>query len=399
MLDGPPLPDKFARWFAERGWQPRDHQLALLAQAEARRSCLLIAPTGAGKTLAGFLPSLVELDGAAPPRRQKQRASDRFGPHTLYISPLKALATDVARNLLAPVAEMELAVRIETRTGDTPPQRRQRQRQRPPDILLTTPEQVALLLSHADAPALFSGLRAVILDELHALAPSKRGDLLALDLARLRRLAPGLVSIGLSATVARPSELRAYLAGQPAGVPVTRLADLIVAAGGAAPEIAILETAERIPWSGHSARHAAGEIYQAIKAHRLALVFVNTRSQAELVFNELWRVNEDNVADRVASRVARCLPVAARSRLPWRQARLQARWSRPPRWIWAWTGAKWTSSSTSGAPKGASRLIQRVGRANHRLEEASRALLVPGNRFEVLECRAAHRGSRGSRRP
>ena len=235
------LPQPFAAWFAKRGWAPRPHQLALKAAADAQRSALLIAPTGAGKTLAGFLPSLVRL--AARGKRDKS-ACRGAGLDTLYLSPLKALATDIARNLEAPIAEMALAIRTETRTGDTSVQRRQRQRVAPPDILLTTPEQLALLLSHGDAGHLFADLRTVVLDELHALAGSKRGDMLALSLTRLRTLAPQMRAIGLSATVARPSELRAYLTGQ--AEPETRidLADMIVASGGARPNIEIIEGEE-----------------------------------------------------------------------------------------------------------------------------------------------------------
>src|SRR5882724_10782347 len=203
--DGPApplLPETFLRWFAGRGWSPREHQLALLAKASQSRSALLIAPTGAGKTLAGFLPTLVELSAIAPRAARVEggektaQASHRVvstgrsvqrsrGLHTLYISPLKALAVDIARNLEAPVAEMGLPIKVETRTGDTPVSRRQRQRRYPPDILLTTPEQVALLLSSDDAPYLFSSLKRIVLDELHALVTSKRGDLLSLGLARL----------------------------------------------------------------------------------------------------------------------------------------------------------------------------------------------------------------------
>ena len=134
------LPEQFARWFASRGWTPRAHQLELLAKARAGRSVLLIAPTGGGKTLAGFLPSLVELSsaGSTSPtsgdgekRKLFSTGRDLYrqgGLHTLYISPLKALAVDIARNLEAPVAEMGLPIRIETRIGDTPISKRQRQR-------------------------------------------------------------------------------------------------------------------------------------------------------------------------------------------------------------------------------------------------------------------------------
>jgi len=381
-----PLPEPFAAWFRGRGWQPRAHQLALIRQHADRRPTLLIAPTGAGKTLAGFLPSLLDLTSRGAP---KQRAKDRRGAglHTLYISPLKALAVDIARNLTVPVSEMGLNLRIETRTGDTSAARRQRQRSKPPDILLTTPEQIALLLSHEDAPYLFADLDTVILDELHALTASKRGDLLALDLARLHTLAPGLMMIGLSATVARPSELRAYLMPQRAPDSRLDLADLVVAAGGARPQIRILETEDALPWAGHSCRYAAREIYAAIKSHRLSLLFVNTRSQAELMLQELWRINDANLPiglhhgsldagqrRKVEAAMAdgRLKAVVATSTLD--------------------LGIDWGDIDlviNIGAPKGASRLIQRIGRANHRLDEPSQAILVPSNRFEVLECRAA----------
>src|SRR5207302_10366785 len=218
--------------------------------ARTGRSVLLIAPTGAGKTLAGFLPSLIELSA---------QSSGQGGLHTLYISPLKALAVDIARNLEGPVGEMALPIRIETRTGDTPTSKRQRQRRDPPDILLTTPEQLALILASPDAPYLFGGLKRVVLDELHALVTSKRGDLLSLGLARLFRLAPTLASVGLSATVAAPDDLRRFLVPQPADREA--LADLVVAQGGAAPHVTMLDTAERLPWAGHSAQHALGEMY------------------------------------------------------------------------------------------------------------------------------------------
>src|SRR5258706_82248 len=265
--------------FASLAGVPRDHPLELLAKAGAGRWALLIAPTGAGKALAGFLPTLVDLTGARPNLSR--------GLHTLYISPLKALAVDVARNLERPVAEMGLGLRIETRTGDTPVSKRVRQRPHPPDILLTTPEQVALLLASADAPHLFGSLRRIVLDELHALVTSKRGDLLSLGLARLFRLAPRAVTVGLSATVAEPDELARYLVAQPEGGAAR--ADLVIAEGGAPPIVRMLQSAERVPWAGHSARHALAEIYDLIGRHKTTPVFVNTRMQAEMIFQELWR--------------------------------------------------------------------------------------------------------------
>ncbi|MCO5134098.1 MAG: DEAD/DEAH box helicase, partial [Phyllobacteriaceae bacterium] len=380
--DQPLLPERFAAWFARHGWQPRPHQIELLERSVSGNSTLLIAPTGAGKTLAGFLPSLVTLDA-----RPKRKPGEAFrGVHTLYVSPLKALAVDIQRNLATPVEEMALDITLETRTGDTPPHRRQRQKLSPPDILLTTPEQVSLLIASKDADRFFGDLRYVILDELHSLVTSKRGQLLSLALARLHRLSPQLQAIGLSATVSEPSELCRWLVPQ-AGAGEVREAGLIEVAGGAKPEITILKSQERVPWSGHSARYAMPEIYEAIKQHKTTLLFVNTRSQAELLFQELWRINEDvlPIALHHGS-----LDVGQRRKVEKAMAenRLRAVVATSTLDL----GIDWGDVDLVvhvGAPKGASRLAQRIGRSNHRMDEPSRAILIPANRFEVLECQAA----------
>jgi ATP-dependent helicase Lhr and Lhr-like helicase len=376
------LPEPFLGWFASRGWRPRAHQLELLAETEAGRSMLLIAPTGAGKTLAGFLPSLTELTARGKP---KPGTAGARSLHTLYVSPLKALAVDIERNLARPVEEMGLPVRIETRTGDTPQSKRARQRTDPPDILLTTPEQVSLLIANAHAERLFAGLRYVIFDELHSLIASKRGHLLSLALARLRKLAPGLRTIGLSATVADPEELQRWL------VPQSRLTDeragRITVAGGASPIITILESEERIPWSGHSARYAIPDVYQIIKDHRTTLIFVNTRSQAELLFQELWRINDDSLPIALHHG---SLDAAQRRRVEAAMGRNELRAVVATSTLDL--GIDWGDVDLVvhvGAPKGASRLAQRIGRSNHRMDEPSRAILTPANRFEVLECQAA----------
>ena len=398
------LPDRFGAWFDERGWTPRRHQLELTEAALRGDSALLIAPTGGGKTLAGFMASLIEL--SERPKSNSQRPA----LHTLYISPLKALATDVERNLNTPVAEMGLDIRIETRTGDTPQSKRQRQRANPPDILLTTPEQLALFIASDHADEFFSDLKCVIIDEIHAIAASKRGDLLSLGLATLAEWAPACRFVGLSATVRDPGLLGDWLDVRveadanpppPAGevgakrsegasivaAPRKRGVSLIRAEGGVSADIGIMVSRERIPWSGHSGRFAVPEVYEAIKAAEMALVFVNTRSQAELLFQELWRVNED------------ALPIALHHGSLAREQRRKVEAAMAKGVLKGVVctstldlGIDWGGVDLviqMGAPKGAARLIQRIGRANHRMDEASRALLVPTNRFEILECRAA----------
>lgn len=364
------LPEPFVAWFAAKGWHARAHQIAMLELAATGKDTLLIAPTGGGKTLAGFLPSLVELAG-----------QPRDGLHTLYVSPLKALTTDIARNLVMPIEEMRLAIDFAVRTGDTPANRRKRQRTHPPQILLTTPESLALLLSYDDAAAYFGGLRAVILDELHSIAESKRGALLALAMARLRTHAPAARFVGLSATVAEPHTLLRYLSPDPAK------ASILEAEGGAEPEIGIELPDGHLPWSGHMALHAAGAVYRRITAVRTALIFVNTRAQAELFFNALWRLNEQNLAIALHHG---SLAVEQRRKVEAAMARgaLRAVVCTSSLDL----GIDWGDVDLVvqvGAPKGSSRLLQRIGRANHRLDEPSQALLVPANRFEVLECRAA----------
>jgi ATP-dependent Lhr-like helicase len=376
------LPAVFSRWFQDKGWQPRPHQLELMARARSGENMLLIAPTGAGKTLGGFLASLTDL--AERPKSRKLPGEAFRGVHTLYISPLKALAVDIERNLMKPVSDMDLPITVETRTGDTPQGKRQRQKLNPPDILLTTPEQVALLLANREAERFFKDLKFVVLDELHSLVTSKRGHLLSLGLARLRKHAPAMRTIGLSATVAEPMDLRQWLAPKqdeigPAGV--------ITVSGGAKPDISILHTQERIPWSGHSARYAMPELYEILKQHQTTLIFVNTRSQAELIFQELWSINDDN------------LPIAlhhgsldAGQRRKVEAAMAENRLRAVVATSTLDLGIDWGDVDLVvhiGAPKGASRLAQRIGRANHRMDEPSKAILVPANRFEVMECQAA----------
>jgi ATP-dependent Lhr-like helicase len=366
------LPDRFRAWFAARGWTPRPHQLDVLAAAARGESVLLIAPTGGGKTLSGFLPSLVEL------------AEDPLsGLHTLYVSPLKALAADIARNLTRPIADLSLPITIDTRTGDTSSERRKKQREAPPHILLTTPESLALLVSLPEAPAMFSTLRSVIIDEVHALAGTKRGDQLALCLSRLTTLAPAARRIGLSATVAHPVPLRAYTAPDGNGEKIR----VIEVTGGAPPEIAMILPRGHLPWSGHMGLFSAPDILDRIRDAGMTIVFVNTRAQAELLFQALWKLNAETLPIAIHHG---SLELEQRKRVETAMAegRLRAVIATSSLDL----GIDWGGVDQVlqvGAPKGVSRLLQRVGRANHRMDEASRAVLVPANRFEVLECEAA----------
>jgi ATP-dependent Lhr-like helicase len=341
------------------------------AAAEGRHA-LLVAATGAGKTLAGFLPTLAELT-----------ASPADTLHTLYISPLKALAFDVRRNLLIPIEEMGLPIRVETRTGDTPSARKQRQRVRPPEILLTTPESLSLLLSHEDSVFLFANLKRVIIDEVHAFANGKRGDLLSLSLARLQSISPSLQRVALSATVADADSYRAWLA--PYG-DIDRVR-LVEGEPAADPDLTILLPEDRVPWAGHSGMYAVPQIIAEIARNRTTLVFCNTRFLAEFIFQKLWDANDEKLAIGIHHG---SLSVEARRKVEGAMAegKLRALVCTSSLDL----GVDWGDVDCviqMGAPKGSSRLLQRIGRSNHRLDVSSKAILIPGNRFEFLEAQAA----------
>lgn len=367
-----PLPAPFADWFALRGWRVRRHQADMLAAAARGDHALLVAATGAGKTLAGFLPSLVDL---------ATHRSDRL--HTLYVSPLKALAADVERNLLGPIADMGLDISVESRSGDTSSDRKTRQRSRPPNILLTTPESLSLLLSYPDSFAMFADLKTVVIDEIHAFASGKRGDLLNLALARLQAIAPGLRRVGLSATIADTDAYRSWLA--PGGD--AQAVALVVGEAGTDPDVGILLPEGAVPWAGHSGRWAVHQVMAEVARNRTTIIFCNTRGLAELIFQELWKVNDAG------------LPIAIHHGSLDREARQRAETAMAEGRLRALVatssldlGLDWGDVDCviqMGAPKGSSRLLQRIGRANHRLDEPSRALIVPGNRFEYLEAQAA----------
>lgn len=363
------LPDTFTDWLTRRGWSVHPHQADMLDRADAP-ALLLIAPTGGGKTLAGFLPSLAELaDGT------------HQGLHTLYVSPLKALATDIKRNLRTPVDDIRLPIRIEDRTGDTSYTKKRRQRADPPHILLTTPESLALLTSYEDAPRMFAGLQRVIIDEIHALSESKRGDQLMLALSRLQAIAPDMRRVGLSATVEDPAAIAHLLARHPDPCPILH------ADPGPDPDIQMLTTAEAPPWSGGGAKYSIPAVLEQVKNHKTTLIFHNTRAQAELYFHNLWLANEDSLPigihhgslDRAQREKVEAAMVRGDLRAIVCTGTLDL-------------GIDWGDVDLViqiGAPKNVKRLVQRIGRANHRYNAPSKALLVPANRFEVVECVAA----------
>ena len=358
-------------WLKKNNWAIYNHQIETLKLSENSYDVLLVAPTGGGKTLAGFLPSLNDLINNKPKKNKL---------HTLYISPLKALTIDVHRNLTSPIEDQGLDIRVETRTGDTSAYKKNRQKVLPPHMLMTTPESLALLLSNKESKDYFKDLKYLVIDEIHTLVNTKRGDLLSLNLSRINSISPDCKKIGLSATVKNKNAVLKFLTSK-------KKAKTLNVEETSVPKIDILETNNRVPWSGHMASYAIRDIYQKIKKSSLTIVFVNTRAQAELVFNKLWQENENNLRiaihhgslEKEIRRKVESLMSSGKIDCVVATSSLDL-------------GIDWGDVDLVvqiGSPKGISRFLQRIGRSNHRFDEPSNALLVPSNRFEYLECLSA----------
>ena len=363
------LPQKFQNWIKKRNWALHTHQIDVLTNSD-RKAQLLIAPTGSGKTLSGFLPTLIELDRV-----------NFSGLHTVYVSPLKALAADIKRNLMIPIEEMGLNIKVEDRTGDTTAKTKQRQRIDPPQILLTTPESLALLISFPEANALFANLERIIIDEIHALVENKRGHQLLLAISRLQSISKNLRKLALSATVDHPQEIAGFISENDNNCPI------IFAEPGPDPNISMLHTTASPPWSGAGATYAVPDVLEQISKHKTTLIFHNTRAQAEIFFHNLWLNNQDNLPVAIHHG---SLDLAQRKRV---EAAITEGELRAV--VCTGTldlGIDWNEVDLViqvGAPKNIKRLVQRIGRANHTYNTPSKAIIVPANKFEIVECQAA----------
>ena len=357
------------KWMKKKKWSWFPHQIETFHYVRTGSDVVVFAPTGAGKTLTGFINPIDDLI----------KLKKFKGLHTLYISPLKSLANDIVRNLEKPIKELDLNISFQVRTGDTTPYKKQKQKQKPPNILITTPESLALLNSYENAKEFFHNLKYIIIDEIHTFLDNKRADLLSLNIERLQTFSPNLQRIGLSATLKNKQDAKKWLC--------RKKPKIVSYENSVLPKIKILESKERIPWSGHMATYSINEIYKEIMKSKLTIIFVNTRAQAEYMFKNLWLINkkklkiavhhgslEKNLRLKVENNLSKGLVdcVVATSSLE-----LGLDYGDVEKIIQV------------GAPKGINRLLQRVGRSNHNLNTPSKAILVPTNRFEFIEAKAA----------
>ena len=356
-------------WLIKKGWSLYRHQKEILKNVNIEDNILLTSPTGTGKTLSGFLPSLLDLS-------QLKKSNKIL--HTLYISPLKSLTYDIERNIVETLNEIDINIKIDTRTGDTSHLRKKNQLLNPPNILMTTIESFAILMSEKSSYEFFRNIKFVIIDEIHTFLNKKRGELLSLNLARLNNISKSHKKIMLSATIKDCEDACRYFCNKKAFLINAKVKKQI--------SVKILSDIHKIPWTGYTPQYAIKLIYEKLEGNT-CIIFVNTRAQAELLFQNLWKINEKKlkialhhgslekrirlqVENKMANGELDC--VIATSSLD--------------------LGIDWSSVNLIiqiGAPKGVTRLVQRIGRSNHFLDGQSTAYLVPTNKFEFLECTVA----------
>ena len=383
-----------AKWFAAKFGTPTEPQARGWPHIQARRDTLIAAPTGSGKTLAAFLACLDEMIRQGPALRGETQV--------LYVSPLKALANDIRKNLLEPLAELRACdgvpeIRTAVRTGDTPQSERAAMLKRPPHVLVTTPESLYVLLTSTSGRKLLGTVRTVIVDEIHAVARDKRGAHLALSLERLDALCasePGVpashrpVRIGLSATQRPIEEIGRFLTG--AGRPPCT----IVESGSRR----VLDVAIEVPrdeLQAVASKEQRAECYdrvaQLIAEHRTTLVFVNTRRQVERVCHALAeRIGEDQICAHHGS-LAREVRLAAEEKL--KAATVKAVVATASLELGIDVGAVELVVQLE-SPRSLSVALQRIGRAAHHRGGVPKGRLFPLTRDQLVECAALVRGMR-----
>ncbi len=378
---------RLTAWFASRGWAPLAFQKAMWRHYLAGESGLLHTPTGSGKTLAMFGGPLLQALHDPPPRTTRGRAKTPVPVlQVLWITPLRALAADTARALREPLDALGLDWQVGLRTGDASARDKRLAREGRLDVLVTTPESLALLLSYPDTMARLQHLRCVVVDEWHELLGNKRGVLLQLNLRRLRDALPALQVWGLSATLGNLDEAREVLLPDVPDAPLV---------AGARPRPVSVETllpaqGERFPWAGHLGLSQLQRVLEKLLAVRTSLLFTNTRAHAELwhqALSAVWPEDPDTLALHHGS-LDPALRRAAEEGL--REGRLRCVVATSSLDL----GVDFPSVDQVlqiGSPKGIARLLQRAGRAKHRPGESGHIVCVPSHALELVEYAAARR--------
>ncbi|MGE8280990.1 MAG: ligase-associated DNA damage response DEXH box helicase [Stenotrophomonas sp.] len=379
-------------WFALRGWKPAPFQREVWRRYRDGQSGLLVTPTGSGKTLAmiggPLLQALAELS-APPTKPAKRRNPGTARARVLWITPLRALASDTVRALREPIDGLGLPWTVAMRTGDASARDKRLARQGKADVLVITPESLALLLSYPDTQAQLASLQAIVVDEWHALLDNKRGVLLQLCLARLRGWLPAVRIWGLSATLGNLEQARQVLLPHLADTALIRAAT----PRGLHMKTLLPQQGERFPWAGHLGLSQMQAVVEQIAQARTTLLFTNTRAQAELWYEALQAVWLEN-AEALALHHGSLDPTLRRLvEQGLREDRIRCVVATSSLDL----GVDFPTVDQViqlGSPKGMARLLQRAGRARHRPGQAGDIICVPTHALELAEYAAARQALR-----
>jgi ATP-dependent Lhr-like helicase len=376
------IPAVISKWFESQGWLPFDYQIDCWAAYNAGKNGMIRADTGMGKTYAAMLGPIVEYLNTASSKK-----SSSTGLQVLWITPLRALAKDTEAAISTVCQDLGLPWTVVLRTGDTKASVKQKLNKQLPEVLITTPESLSLLLSYPNRKPQLENLKMVVVDEWHELMGTKRGVQAELGLCRLRRWAPQMKTWGISATLGNLSEATTALMGSSLSLEQTQIVE-----GPESRSIEVLsvlpDTAERFPWAGHLGTQLVEQVADHIAERKTSLVFTNTRSQAEQWYQHLLQ-HRPEWAGQIAVHHGSLDPEVRR----WVDTQLSEGTLR---------AVVCTSSLDLGidfpeveqvfqigSPKGIGRLIQRAGRSGHRPSQSSRLVFVPTHAFELIEITAA----------
>ncbi len=380
------------RWFAERGQAPFAFQREVWAAMAQGHSGLVHATTGSGKTYAVWMGALIRAKEVRAEGRRAVAADAGAGLQVLWITPMRALASDTAKALREPLAALRPAWSVGMRTGDTESAERARQDKRMPPALVTTPESLMLMLTRADAQQRLAGVHTVIVDEWHELLGSKRGVQLQLALARLRRWNPGLAVWGLSATLGNLQEAMDTLCARDDAVLVQGRIEKRIAIDTLIPK-----EPGRFSWAGHLGAQMQAPVVEEIAGSTgTTIIFTNVRSQAEIWYRLLIERRPEWAGEIALHHGSLDREVREWVEQALKDGRLRA--------------VVATSSLDLGvdflpvervlqigSAKGVARLLQRAGRSGHAPGRHSRITLVPTHAFELIEAAAARRAAQAGK--
>ncbi|MDR8392114.1 ligase-associated DNA damage response DEXH box helicase [Aliifodinibius sp. S!AR15-10] len=371
------------KWFKNRGWQPFDYQREVWEAVLSGKNGLLNAPTGSGKTYALWIPLLINWMNEHP-KTYKELADN--GLQLLWITPLRALAKDLEQALQTVVDDLEIPWEVARRTGDVSAYQKKKMQEQMPEVLITTPESLHILLAQKGYPDYFENLQMVVMDEWHELLGSKRGTQAELGLSRLKHLREELQIWGISATIGNLEEALDVLLGtdRQSNSPVIIKADI---EKKMEVQSVLPDDVEKFPWSGHLGTRLLPKVLPIINESQSTLIFCNTRSQSEVWFQQLLDAQPE-LAGSIALHHGSLDPkIRSWVEVSLHEGSLKAVVCTSSLDL----GVDFTPVETViqvGSPKGVARFLQRAGRSGHQPGATSRIYFVPTNALELIEAAA-----------